>query len=83
MLSSVACPSLQYSSTLYQKLHDFRELNIVVHQTCVAIFSTTLSETCVRYLIVADNLNVTITLESPGIFFLWLITYEVIVTESW
>ena len=42
--SSASCPSLQYFSTLSQKLHDFRKINITEHQTCVLIFSPTLSE---------------------------------------
>jgi hypothetical protein len=37
---SVACPAVQYSSTLSPKRHDFRE-NVTEHKMCVVIFSTT------------------------------------------
>ena len=39
ILSSVACSSLQYFSTLYHKLNDFRK-KIMGHKMCVLIFST-------------------------------------------
>jgi hypothetical protein len=40
MLSSVACPDLQYFYTLSHKRHDFRQ-KVPEHKTCVLIFSTT------------------------------------------
>jgi hypothetical protein len=39
ILSSVACPDLQYFSTLFQKRHDFRKK--VTETKCVLIFPTT------------------------------------------
>ena len=44
ILSFVACPTLQYFSTLSHKRHDFRKKKKVLYNTnCVLIFSTTLS----------------------------------------
>jgi hypothetical protein len=45
ILSSVACSTLQYLSTLSHKRHDFRGKKIIEHKTCVLIFSTTLAVT--------------------------------------
>jgi len=39
-LSPVACPALQYFSTLSRKRLDFRD-NVIEHEMCVLIFSTT------------------------------------------
>jgi len=39
ILSSVACPTLQYFSTLSHKRHDLGE-KVIEHKTCVLIFST-------------------------------------------
>ena len=44
ILSSVACPVIQYFSPLSDKWHDFRKKNIE-HEMCVLISSTTLYET--------------------------------------
>jgi len=49
ILSSVACPSLQYFSTLSHKRQDFRN-NVIEHKMCVLIFSTFLSETFLKKL---------------------------------
>ena len=41
ILPSVACPALQYFSTLSHKRHDFRkEKKVTEHKMCVLIFST-------------------------------------------
>ena len=40
ILPSVACPALQYFSTLSHKRHDFRE-KVTEHKMCVLIFCTT------------------------------------------
>jgi len=42
ILLSVACPAVQYFSTLSHKRHDFRKKNIFEHKMYVLIFSTTL-----------------------------------------
>jgi len=42
-LSSVACPALQYFSTLSHKGRDFREV-VTEEKVCVLIFSTILSK---------------------------------------
>ena len=44
IVSSVACPALQYFSTLSHKRHDFRE-RITEQIMCVLIFLQLLSET--------------------------------------
>jgi hypothetical protein len=44
ILSSVACPALQYYSTLFQKRQDFRK-KFTGYKMCVLISSRTLSET--------------------------------------
>ena len=41
--TSLACPTVQYFSTLSHKWDDFRE-NIIEHKICVLIFSTNLPE---------------------------------------
>jgi len=43
-VSSVACPDLQYFSTLSHKRHDFRK-SLIEHKMCVLIFLQLLSET--------------------------------------
>ena len=43
MLSSVACPALQYFSTLYER-HDIRE-KVTEHKLCVLIFCKPFPET--------------------------------------
>jgi hypothetical protein len=40
VLSSKACPSLQYSSTLSHERHDFRK-NVAEHKMCAWILSAT------------------------------------------
>jgi hypothetical protein len=46
ILSSVACPALQYFSTSSHKRHDFREGEKgIEHEMSVLVFSTILSET--------------------------------------
>jgi len=46
ILSSVACPTLQYFSTLFHKRYEFRgEKKVIEHQMWVLTFSTALSET--------------------------------------
>jgi hypothetical protein len=44
MLSSVACPALQYLCTLSHKRHGFRK-NVIEHKIRVIILSTALSQT--------------------------------------
>ena len=42
IVSSVACPALQYFSTLSHKRHDFRgKKNLLNKKMCIFIFSTT------------------------------------------
>ena len=41
ILPSVACPALQYFSTLSHKRQRFREKKVIEHKRCVLIFSTT------------------------------------------
>jgi hypothetical protein len=41
LLTSVACPALQYFSTVPHKRHDFREKNVIECEMFVLIFSTT------------------------------------------
>jgi len=45
ILSSVACPALQYFSVLSHKRYDFRKKKIVEHDIGVVISCTNLSET--------------------------------------
>jgi hypothetical protein len=40
ILSSVVCPALQYSSTLYHKRHDLLS-KVIDDEMCILIFSTT------------------------------------------
>ena len=40
ILSSVACPAVQYFSTLSRKRHDIRKKKVIEYETCVLIFST-------------------------------------------
>jgi len=44
ILSSVACPTIQYFSTISHKWHDFQN-KVIEHQTCVSTLSTTFTET--------------------------------------
>jgi hypothetical protein len=44
MLPSVACPALQYFSTLSHKRHDFREKNVTEYKMCVFCSLQILSE---------------------------------------
>jgi len=43
ILSSVACPALQYFYTLHHKLHDFRkkEKKVIEHKMFILVFTTT------------------------------------------
>ena len=41
ILSSAACPALQYFHTLPHKLHNFRKKKVLEHKLCALIFSTT------------------------------------------
>ena len=53
VLSSVACRSLQYISTLSHKWHEFRgKKNVIEPKTYILIFSTNMSE---KFLILRRN----------------------------
>ena len=41
ILPSLACPALQYISTLSHKRHDFRKWKVTEHKMCILISSTT------------------------------------------
>jgi hypothetical protein len=45
ILSTVACPALQYFSTLFHKRHDFREKKMITHETCLDFLNNSFSET--------------------------------------
>ena len=71
ILSSVACPTLRYLSTLSHKRHDFRK-NVTKHKMCVLIFSTNLSETFLilrriqRYTV--TNVHISVVMYSTGYY---------------
>jgi len=44
-LSPVACPAVQYFSTLSHKRHDFRKKKVTEHKMCLDFFQKLLSET--------------------------------------
>jgi len=49
ILSYVACPTLQYFSTLSDKRNDFRKQNVIEHQMCTLILSTNFACKVSRY----------------------------------
>ena len=47
-LSSVACLTVRYSSTLPHKQHEFQGKKVIEHKICVSIFSTTFIRNLLR-----------------------------------